>query len=77
MKLKKSVVRTAIAAALVFGAGVSIAVVAPQHFHKTAAAPAVRLPTIVVRPDAGAAAAAAQPTDMNVDSKNDTTQAAL
>jgi hypothetical protein len=76
MKLKKSIVRTAIAAALVFGAGVSIAVVAPQHFHKTAAAPAVRLPTIVVRPDANDAAGA-QATGLNVDSKNDTTQAAL
>jgi len=76
MKLKKSIVRTTIAAALVFAAGVSIAVVAPQHFHKTAAAPAVRLPTIVVRPDASDAAAA-QATDLNVDSKTNSTQAAL
>ena len=76
MKLKKSIVRTAIAVALVFAAGVSIAVVAPQHFHKTAAAPAVRLPTIVVRPDTNDTAAA-QATDLQVDVKTDSTQAAL
>jgi hypothetical protein len=76
MKLNKSIVRTGIAVALVFAAGVSIAVVAPQHFHKTAAAPAVRLPTIVVRPEASDTAAA-QATDLQVDVKTDSTQAAL
>lgn len=61
LKTKQQKFQATIAMVFALAAGVSFAVVAPQRAAQhTRAAPAVVLPTIVVRPDAADIAAAKQ-----------------
>ena len=74
MTRTRHTVRIAVALAFVFAAGLSVAVVAPQRAAQhNAATPAVRLPTIVIRPDA----ADVQDAALKVDAKHDAAQASL
>jgi hypothetical protein len=69
-------VRIAVALAFVFAAGISVAVVAPPRARAVqAVTPAVRLPTIVVRPQAQDAAA--QPAALQDAPQDDLAQASL